>query len=44
MQVAQAETAPSADPHAVHILISASMFNCLQKLDTPGQRKVQTVL
>lgn len=44
MRVFQAEPAPCVEPDEVHTLTSASMFNCLQKLDTPGQRKVQRVL
>lgn len=44
MKVFQAEPAPYVDPDEVHMLVSARMFNCLQKLDTSDQRKVQTVL
>lgn len=43
MKVFQAEPVPYIDPDEVHTLISATMFNYLQKLNTPGQRKVQTV-
>lgn len=44
MKVFQAELAPCVEPGEVHTLIAASMFNCLQKLDTPGQRKVHRLL
>lgn len=44
MQVVQAEPAPYVDSDVVHTHIPASMFKCLQKLDSPGQRKVQAVL
>lgn len=44
MKVFQAEPVPYIDPDEDHTLISASMFNYLQKLDTLSQRKGLIVL
>lgn len=44
MKLIQLEPVAYVNTDEVHILISSSMFNCLQGLVIPGQRKVHRVL